>query len=209
MALQTASGAVFANGEGDAWYWRNQTRLAAYSAAADPVYRQLIRSITAAGMLQTPIVDLGCSSGERLSALEPLAGSGRIGIDASQAAIAAAKHRDPSADWRVGDVAKCEIPACGALICSYVLHWIPRLSLSKLIDRITAAVRPGGLLVINDFYPDEAVDVPYHHLPDSGVMTHKRRYPLMFDGAFQSVAVQSYAYDGRGEMARVEVMKRV
>lgn len=198
---------VFSSGEGDAWYRRNAASLAGYDAATDPVHQALIEHLPQSeGCPWLPLIDLGCASGERLSALAAWAPV-RLGIDASLVAIAAAKERDPQGYWWCADIAVSPIQPCYVLICSYVLHWIPRTSLPGLIERITAAVQPGGLLVINDFLPAQDVDRPYHHLPDSGVMTYKRDYGRLFDGPFVSVSKRAYPYDVM-DQGCVEVLRR-
>ncbi len=193
--------ALFIASEADAYFRRNASANATYDIHDDRVARMISQLQRESDILPTSIADLGCSSGERLSALcarYGIQGANGLGIDASQAAIEAARERDPDLFWCHADWTTRQFVDSGydIVILSFALHWIDRHMLMDALCMAHHHVNDGGILIINDF--DSHADVPYSHL--DGVMTHKRLYPDMFlsTGLYEVVAFDRYAYPGTG-----------
>ena len=91
------------------------------------------------------ILDLGCGTGNLTAKIAAL-GANVIGIDASAEMIARAKNDNPGIDFRVADACEFEIEApVVAIFSNATLHWVQPPE--KAIDRMYAALRPGGRLV--------------------------------------------------------------
>lgn len=180
-----SGGSAFLRGEGDAWFARNRARLESFDAA-DDLPLTLLRSF---GAQPRRVFELGCANGFRLAAIADEFGSEVHGSDASAAAVADGRGRY-GLELSCQDAAD-PLPeaAFDLVILNFVLHWIPRPHLAALVDSVARSLEPGGLLLIGDFDPDADIDVPYHHLPDAGVMTHKRNYAALFEetGALRMV----------------------
>ena len=106
------------------------------------------------------VVDLGCGSG--FSALELTKAQYRVlGIDISEALIAIARTRAPSAEFRVESLFKTDIPACNAVIsigeCFNYLFDTDNSykTLTQLFDRVYRALTPGGIFVFDIAEPGQ------------------------------------------------------
>lgn len=197
-------------GEADAYYTRNATALAAYEPFADPVFQVLQDNLK---LPPETILDLGCASGERLSALCRHFGCDGVGIDASSEAIRAAEKRDPETSWWKSPIEDAPFFAnIDVVICSMVLHWLRRdclLGVVAYIDELLST-SPAPYLLINDFYPEKPQKNEYRHRPGQEVWTFKRRYQNLFvsSGLYDIVAHRVYPYHGTVEVAAVTLLQR-
>ncbi len=179
---------IFTAGEADAYTARNAKHNAKYRIDDDIVAQCIDDHVPN----PRRILDLGCSSGERLSALSDRHGAFGVGVDASKKAIDAAMARDRRSFWFVGDWTDPDFEGYDLVITSYVWHWVDRALLTRALLAVDKAVATGGYLIINDFY--SIADVPYAHA--EGVMTYKRHYPEMFlaTGLYEQVLFRPYLY---------------
>lgn len=96
------------------------------------------------------ILDLGCGSGE-LSAQIAAAGAGVLGVDASEAMIAAARERhaglfDTGLTFEVRDAHRLTFQQdFDAVFSNAALHWMKPLP--EVFARVRAALKPGGRFV--------------------------------------------------------------
>lgn len=190
---------IFLNGEADAYHQRNASHNASYDIEEDRVASMLHGLPLGTVAMPSSIADLGCSSGERLSALcarYGIAGPNGMGIDASETAIEVARKRDPDLLWASCDWTSRQFVDEGfdVVILSYAMHWIDRHMLMDALCMAHYYVNLGGVLLINDFVSHQ--DVPYRHR--DGVMTYKRNYPAMFlgTGLYETIASERYDYPG-------------
>lgn len=132
----------------------------------DPVYLSLL----AGGMLPSggTLVDLGCGRGVLLAALvaagDPAVRSAwpaewaspperfdLIGIEVSRRAASAARIAlSREARIEIADLAVAPIPDCRAAVILDVLHYLPGEAQERLLDRVAAAVEPGGILIVRE-----------------------------------------------------------
>jgi tRNA (cmo5U34)-methyltransferase len=116
-----------------------------------PHYERMIDTVAEAlQFIDTPaptIVDLGVGTGSLAArCLEVRPDAQLIGLDVDPEMLAMARARlsnHPRTDLRVGDFLQMELPACDAVACH-------------------RALKPGGLLVSSDCYPDRDVRVAAH-----------------------------------------------
>jgi SAM-dependent methyltransferase len=103
------------------------------------------------------IVDLGCGSGLSAEILHQ-AGYQVLGIDISEAMIAIAQTRVPTAEFRVASLFTAEIPPCTAVISigeclSYAFDVNSDAALDSLFGRIYHALAPGGVFIFDVVVP--------------------------------------------------------
>ena len=106
------------------------------------------------------IVDLGCGSG--LSTLEFIKAGYRVrGIDISEAMIALARNRAPSAEFQMASLFKADIPACRAVTAiGECLNYLfdPDNNdevLCQLFERVYQALEPGGVFIFDIAEPGQ------------------------------------------------------
>ena len=174
--MTTFEASVFSEGEGDAWFQRNRERLLAF----DPQRDMPLRLLRIYDAKPRRALELGAANGARLAALRDEFGSEVVGTELSAAAIADARERF---GLELLDQAAESLSVSGTfdlVLLQFVLHWVSREGLDEAVRRVDAALEPGGLLLIGDFYPERPKDVPYHHRDDVQLYTHKRNYSKPF-----------------------------
>ena len=194
---------AFIAGEADRYTERNAAHNAQYRIDDDRVARLVEKFCDA----PRTIVDFGCSTGERLSAMCDRYRALGAGVDASAKAIQTAEARDPHSFWYVNDWTQPLFDGYDLAITSYVWHWVSPEVLLRAMYAVHGAVKVGGYLVINDWNYHQ--DVPYRHLP--GLVTRKRSYQAMFaaTGLFEEVVREDYYYQDTAEPAICVVLKRI
>jgi SAM-dependent methyltransferase len=97
---------------------------------------------------QANILELGCGQGLTARRLVE-AGHRYTGVDISAEQLRRAHSLVPEAEFRHGDVTKIELDteSLDAVVSLYVFGHLPRAELPGLIERIAAALRPGGCLL--------------------------------------------------------------
>jgi SAM-dependent methyltransferase len=102
-----------------------------------------------------PVLDLGCGRGELLEALRD-AGVEAQGVDSDPAMVAACRRLGlPAA---VGDALatlRGRTPgSLGAVTCIHVFEHLPAAAWMSIVEAAAAALRPGGLLLVESPNPD-------------------------------------------------------
>jgi len=94
------------------------------------------------------VLDVGCGTGHLTRRLVDR-GADAVGIDASGEMVAAARETYPDLDVRQVDVRDFEPDRLfDAAVSNAVFHWIPEGDQPQVADRLAAALRPGGRLVV-------------------------------------------------------------
>lgn len=193
----TSQNAIFLSSEADSYTKRNAEHNAAYSIDTDIV----TSVIKERALTPSSIIDLGCSTGERLSALCDRYGikSLGVGVDASQMAIDIAEKRSPDLVWQRADWTSFATAfRFDLVILSFAMHWIDRKVLMDALKTIHDLTEVGSYVLINDFdpYHGEAVDCIYRH--HEGVMTYKRCHGKMLaaTGLYKWETDRMYDYPG-------------
>ncbi len=105
------------------------------------------------------IVELGCGSGLSAEMLHQ-AGYQILGIDISEAMIALAKTRVPTAEFCVASLLTIDVPVCRAVISigeclSYAFDNNSDVALASLFQRIYDALAPGGVFIFDVVVPGQ------------------------------------------------------
>jgi SAM-dependent methyltransferase len=94
-----------------------------------------------------PILELGCGGGRDSQELA-VTGHRVIGIDRSDAAVAKARERVPSAEFHCQDIRSTwPVERVGVIVASLSLHYFPWQETAALVDRIHRTLAPNGLLL--------------------------------------------------------------
>lgn len=167
---------AFLQGEGDAWFRRNQAELQRPSALRD----RLVQSIGSVLREGDAVIEVGCGSGVHLDALCAGRGVNGRGIDPAAAAIAAGKASFPALDLRVGaaDALPFEDASADLVLFGFCLYLVDRTLLWRCVAEADRVLKPRAWLAILDFDPAQPVRRPYHHQPGlwSWKMDHSRLF---------------------------------
>ncbi len=132
----------------------------------DPVFLHLVRS----GGLpdRGTLVDLGCGRGVLLSLIRAVGEAGRAnrlpvgwpgwmgrptlcGVDSSGAVVAVAREAlGDDARLECADLVDWRPPACRTAVLLDVLHYLPEHAQNALLERVAAALEPGGLVILRE-----------------------------------------------------------
>jgi tRNA (cmo5U34)-methyltransferase len=135
------------------WEWDPDTYLAEMGEEI-PGYEELQEAVKAAtaGIHATRVLELGTGTGEtalRVRAEQPEAEW--VGIDASEAMLARARERLPSADLRLQRL-EDELPdgTFDLVVSALAVHHLDGAAKRDLFSRVAAVLRPGGRFVLGD-----------------------------------------------------------
>ncbi|HWX30690.1 MAG TPA: class I SAM-dependent methyltransferase [Steroidobacteraceae bacterium] len=167
---------VFMSAEGDAWFSRNETALAARDWSRDPICRRLEALPRTNEPSRT--LEIGCSDGSRL---QYLAGRGRFkvfGIEPSGKAVAKARERGIEAIRTTADNLPFADASMDIVIFGFCLYLCDDRDLFRIAheaDRVLAS--PGWLLIL-DFEARAPTYRSYSH--QEGIRSRKMNYASMF-----------------------------
>lgn len=170
---------IFINQESDAWFDRNSSKI------VEPVStdHNVIKAVLSINLPKSgSFIDLGGGVGSVSARIKKLFPDwkGTV-LEPSQKARNHGSKIFPLIDFAPGSLAKKEdmpIKDYDLVIISMVLTWIDRTLLTQAIANIDNLVKPGGHIIIQDFYTPFPRANNYHHT--EGVLTYKQDYPLLF-----------------------------
>ena len=169
---------IFVSSEGNNWFNRNK------QALKDKKQDYLIDMIEDNFQLNesTNVLEIGCSNGFRLAQINKKFRSHCEGLDASLAAIDSGSRDFPEIKLTHGSATSLPYPEekFDLVVINFVLHWIDRKNLFKVISEIDRVLKNDGLLFIGDFYPQAPVKNHYHHIKDREFFTYKQLYHEIF-----------------------------
>lgn len=166
---------VFLNGEGDAWWSRNQFD---HSNVLDHFDSAIVQRISQ----PSSILEIGCADGRRLARLidqlpNPITA---LGIDPSASAIESAGQLFPSINFKVGTAD--QLPTTDQyelVILGFCLYLCDRNLLPTIVAETDRVLADGGQLVIIDFDPPSPRKRPFRHR--EGIWSFKMDYSKLFD----------------------------
>ena len=132
------------------------------------------------------VVDLGIGTGAlSQSCRSRIPGVRIIGVDGDQGMLAAARTRiGTSLKTMHGNFEDVDLPRCDAMVAALAIHHVPTLPRRlRLFRRIRAALKPGGVLINADCFPESdprlaAADrkIWFQHLEQSYSPSAARQY---------------------------------
>lgn len=170
---------IFMKKESDAWFERNISKII---QPAEPDHN-VIKMIKLINLPKsTKFIDLGGSTGKVSAGILNLFPSwkGTV-LEPSQKAIKKGSKLFPKIKFINGSLTKKkDMPKKVydlAIICM-VFSWIDRGLLSQAIANIDYLIKPGGYIIIRDFFSPHPRANKYHH--SKGLFTYKQDYSLPF-----------------------------
>lgn len=160
---------VFKQTEGDAWSTRNSER---------PDFSEILSSIARLKIKPTSALEIGCGRGAGTVQIKEAFGSRISGIDPSPAAIAEASKLD--GDFKVGtaEALAFEDSQFDLVVYGFCLCWCDPQDYFKILSEADRVLKPGGIVIIKDFYSTAPLRKLYHHR--DGVFTHKMDFSRLF-----------------------------
>lgn len=170
---------VFRESEGDAWFERNRQRvLARQLPDDDPLLRELLTLLPAAGGERPRVLEVGCGEGSRLGWLHTQLGAECHGIDPSAQAVAAARAKGVLAQHGTADTLPFERASFDFVIFGFCLYLCDRGDLFRIASEADRVLRTPGWLLLMDFHSPVPRSRPYHHRP--GLRSYKMDYRTLF-----------------------------
>lgn len=200
---------TFALPDADAWYARNAHALTIDRCDQDHVTHLIADHVLLAGD-GVSVCEVGASNGWRLAGLCDRYPQHRYtALDLSPEAVDAGQRLWPHLTHRCAPIdATGEPGASHALvIVSYVLHWVARETLETARAEIDRILKPGGHLVIADFWPVVPINTSFKHR--AGLYTYKRDYRERFlEWGYTSIAELPYPSLDSGERCGVFLLRK-
>jgi SAM-dependent methyltransferase len=164
--------------EGDEWYKRNKQIL---SETPDDIVQRYLRTLN---LTNCKVLEIGCSSGHRLADLATL-GADCYGTEISPLAITEGRKSYPNIHLTIAPshVVNFDADFFDLVLLNFVLHWVERKYLLTTIAEADRVLKKGGILVVADWYPQEAHRRPYHHNESLNVYTFKQPYWDIWTGS--------------------------
>lgn len=188
---------IFLQGEGDAWFRRNH-------CALDPAQREAtdypLALLHAYHLRPQRVLEVGCSNGWRLHALQQRYGCACVGVEPSAEALAAGRSQFPAIEFRSGMAASLPCPpgeTFDVVIVYFILHWVDRQALLTSLAEIDRVVADGGYVLLGDFLPDAPQRNRYAHRSDVEVYTYKLDYAAILESSalYTNVARLTFDHD--------------
>jgi SAM-dependent methyltransferase len=179
---------IFAAFEGNRWFARNKAALQHYESEAD----MPLRLLALYDLSPKRVLEVGAANGFRLATLATRYGARVVAVEPSTDAIADGRATFPSVEFVHGEARALPLrDSYDLVIINFVLHWIDRCHLLRVIAEIDRVVADGGYLLIGDFCPSHPTKVPYHHYTETAVYTYKQNYaaPFLASGLYHLVSL--------------------
>lgn len=114
----------------------------------DPVYAAVFPYLQAG----SSVLDVGCGEGYLLALAASVGCTELVGLDHDPRRMDQGRVAldDLGVRWLEGDVRQVELPPSDVVTCLDVLHYMPPEAQDAVIQRLSAAVRPGGVLLLRD-----------------------------------------------------------
>jgi ubiquinone/menaquinone biosynthesis C-methylase UbiE len=169
--------AEFLESEGDEWFNRNQKfGSKKFLLDQDRLLTELIELPLTSGM---KVLEIGCSSGDRLVWLKENLGLDCSGVDPSEQAVEVANSQGIQAYQGTADALPFENTVFDLVIFGFCLYLCDRNDLFRIVQEADRVLKSPGWLGILDFFTPVPLSRPYHHL--SGISTYKMDCRTLFD----------------------------
>lgn len=168
---------AFLDYEGDGYFHRNEN--VAYSPEDDVV----LHILKEYSHRPENVLEIGCSTGYRLDAINQEFGARVSGIEPSTEAITKGQSLYPNVNFLRGTADEMQHYPSGSfdlVIIGFVLYVIDRDILFKVIAETDRVLADGGILMIIDFFSEKPTRNPYQHIKDIQAYAFKQNYEEIF-----------------------------
>lgn len=168
---------IFVESEGNAWFNRNHPgNKINFDPEKDRLLPELLELPLERGM---KVLEIGCSSGDRLLWLGENLGLKCVGIEPSDQAVKVARDRGIEAYQGTAESLPFEDSSFDLVIFGFCLYLCDRADLFRIAQEADRVLKNPGWLAILDFFSSTPFARPYHHL--EGISTYKMDYRTLFD----------------------------
>lgn len=197
---------IFLNGEGDAWFSRNETVLNKLEASCESNH---LSKYVLDGF---KILEIGCSDGSKLNRLKSSVNSKRnefFGIDPSSRSIKAGKIKYPNFNLSVGT--SDELPFADdffdLVIVGFCFYLIDRNLIFKSISEIDRVLKQNKYLAITDF--DAPIPYKNRYIYKKEIYSYKNSYSRFFEGGGHYSVIEKVSFSHSGEQFEQDFDNRV
>lgn len=192
---------IFQDGEADQWFARNKAHLNEIEYPNSPCPHEIQSLVNVLSPFKSEInsvLEIGCSSGQKLEYLcHGLDATGR-GIDPSAEAVKVGASRLSYSDILLScgtaDALPYESNTFDLVYFGFCMYLFDRSKLLAAVAEADRVLKPGGFLAITDFDPGEKGKRPYSH--KSHVFSYKQDYSRCFTdvGLYYLLAKSSFSH---------------
>jgi ubiquinone/menaquinone biosynthesis C-methylase UbiE len=190
---------TFLNGEGDAWFIRNERHLDVGQITISADVRYICETLSPFRHKMNNILEIGCSNGVKLEAICKHFSANGEGIDPSEAAVISGNSRkkDTVVNLRqgTGDNLPFQDQSFDLVYFAFCLYLFDRSSLLRSLAEADRVLKPGGYLMITDFDPGSPRKRTYAH--KAGMFSYKQNYANFFTetGLYYLVGKHSFSHN--------------
>lgn len=166
---------IFLESEGNAWFNRNYLEKN-YDPKKDRLLPELLELPLEKGM---KVLEIGCSSGDRLLWVQENLGLRCVGIEPSEQAVKIARERGIEVAQGTADSLHFENISFDLVIFGFCLCLCDRTDLFRIAQEADRVLKDPGWLIILDFFSANPIARSYHH--HEGIYTYKMDYRSLFD----------------------------
>lgn len=166
---------IFLESEGNAWFNRNYLEKN-YDSKKDRLLPELLELPLEKGM---KVLEIGCSSGDRLLWVQENLGLKCVGIEPSEQAVKIARERGIEVAQGTADSLPFENISFDLVIFGFCLYLCDRTDLFRIAQEADRVLKDPGWLIILDFFSANFIARSYHH--HEGIYTYKMDYRSLFD----------------------------
>lgn len=210
-------GEIFLASEGDAWFLRNRDYASRYSSS--PLDLDLIfKSLASFRNQINRVLEIGCSSGEKITQISEYFGATGYGIDPSKMAVKEAIEKskllktDLNFDVGLASNLPYEDGLFDFVFFGFCLYLVPPSEVFMVVQEANRVLKKGGFLAILDFDYGLPRTNLYKHAAD--VYTYKNNYSQIFmsGGHFSLISKWSFSHadsfftPDRDERVSIEVL---
>ncbi len=147
---------IFADFEGDRWFQRNRSLIAAFDSERDLP----LKLLELYGLRPKSVLEVGAANGFRLAAISRMLDARVVALEPSSEARADGITRFPEVEFVAGHAAAIPLrESFDLVIVDFVFHWVDRRVLAKSAAEIDRVVADGGCLIVGDFFPSNRIRV--------------------------------------------------
>lgn len=192
----------FIDGEGDAWFNRNQDQIQSiHQVVESPDVRYLLDTLSPFSNRINRVLEIGCSNGIKLEAVCQKFNAVGVGVEPSPMAVASGNDRKKVVDITLlvgtGDKlpSGCVEASFDLVYFAFCLYLFDRNTLMQALSEADRMLKPGGFLVITDFDPGSHYKKPYSHR--KGVFSYKQDYTSFFTQGPMYYLIGKYSFSHR------------
>lgn len=190
---------VFSEGEGDAWFSRNQDHIVdVEQIVKSPDVSYTVATLKPFSARIEKVMEIGCSNGIKLETICSQLGAVGVGVDPSPMAVQTGNERNKHAKIELvvgtGEQLPCEDATFDLVYFAFCLYLFDRSTLIRSLSEADRVLKPGGFLVVTDFDPGFHHKRPYNHF--EGVFSYKQDYASFYtqSGLYYLVGKHSFSH---------------